>query len=315
MSSSVFKRICSIICLSASILQAFLISSTKSIHNINRHCNSSSRSKSALMEMAKKQELTESSNSDNIGMKSIGLDAKDPSENFDEDAANLDSWLVRIEKSIARSRKIKGGNYVQLATVDPATGFPTCRTVVFRGFLTLPNDRGIVMKMITDNRSEKVKHVTGSEANAHGCPCEMVWWFSQSSEQYRIAGKLILVGPSSSSSKVEVFGGGNDWKGENVESLIPFLENARKQMWGNLSVPAKEQFYWPPPGQLFTESIGEEPPKSSLELPETFLMMLLAPTSVKYLRLKDNFAQNDHLITSDVFEGVSTRWKSERVNP
>ena len=59
------------------------------------------------MEMAKKQELTESSNSDNIGMKSIGLDAKDPSENFDEDAANLDSWLVRIEKSIARSRRIR----------------------------------------------------------------------------------------------------------------------------------------------------------------------------------------------------------------
>ena len=41
-------------------------------------------------------------------------------------------WHARIEGSIARSRKVKGGNYVQLATVDE-DGDPACRTVVFRG--------------------------------------------------------------------------------------------------------------------------------------------------------------------------------------
>ena len=42
-------------------------------------------------------------------------------------------WRERITDSIARSRKIRGGNYVQLATVD-ANNAPRCRTVVFRGF-------------------------------------------------------------------------------------------------------------------------------------------------------------------------------------
>jgi hypothetical protein len=45
-------------------------------------------------------------------------------------------WTSRITKSIAKSRKIKGGNYVQIATVD-ADGLPTCRTVVFRGFTNI----------------------------------------------------------------------------------------------------------------------------------------------------------------------------------
>lgn len=40
-------------------------------------------------------------------------------------------WRERIEVSIAKSRKIRGGNYVQLATVDE-DGHPRCRTVVFR---------------------------------------------------------------------------------------------------------------------------------------------------------------------------------------
>ena len=37
-------------------------------------------------------------------------------------------WRERITSSIARSRKIRGGNYVQLATVD-ANNAPRCRTV------------------------------------------------------------------------------------------------------------------------------------------------------------------------------------------
>ena len=41
-------------------------------------------------------------------------------------------WHDRIQVAIARSRKVKGGNYVQLATVDE-DGDPACRTVVFRG--------------------------------------------------------------------------------------------------------------------------------------------------------------------------------------
>ena len=32
------------------------------------------------------------------------------------------------------------------------------------------------------------------------------------------------------------------------------LQSARKQQWGNLSDPAREQFYWHPPGEYSGES-------------------------------------------------------------
>jgi hypothetical protein len=76
---------------------------------------------------------------------------------------------------------------VQIATVDETTMEPRCRTVVFRGFQNLPSEHPMartmddgascVLKMITDKRSNKVRESTD---------CEMVWWFSKSSEQYRI---------------------------------------------------------------------------------------------------------------------------------
>jgi len=118
----------------------------------------------------------------------------------------LTPWLSRIEVSIAKSRKIKGGNYVQIATVA-SDGLPHCRTVVFRGFSKIGSTS--LMRMITDARSEKVQQITDRPA------CEMVWWFSQSSEQYRIRGNLILVGPNTT--------------GE--------LQEARNQQWKQLSDP------------------------------------------------------------------------------
>jgi len=97
-------------------------------------------------------------------------------------------WLQRIEVSSAKARKVRGGNYVQLATVTPE-GLPRCRTVVFRGWLSRAGDDNVrAMKMITDGRSTKVAHVAASPA------AELVWWFSKSSEQYRVAGELQLVG-------------------------------------------------------------------------------------------------------------------------
>merc|ERR1711972_201870 len=106
-------------------------------------------------------------------------------------------------------------------------GEPRCRTVVFRGFVELASAREplpTAMKMITDARSEKVAQILARPA------CEMVWWFSKSSEQYRISGNLRLVGADS-----------------NDASLLA----ARKQQWGNLSDQAREQFYWKAPGVAY----------------------------------------------------------------
>ena len=213
------------------------------------------------------------------------------------------SWRERITGSIARSRKVRGGNYVQIATVDPEAGRPHCRTVVSRGFL--PADThgfggasggADAFKMITDGRSAKAAQIAARPA------CEMVWWFAKSSEQYRIEGELQLVGSPGTPS---ASGGAG--------SASALLAAARKQQWGELSDPAREQFFWDGPGLYSGDA---EVPKggrdaesgSVLEAPPSFLLMLLHPTRVHYLRLTDNFAQVDEL-------GEDKQWSTRRVNP
>lgn len=210
---------------------------------------------------------------------------------------DLISWRNRIDTSIAKSRNIRGGNFVQIATVDSETNEPRCRTVVFRGFQQVEDDCSIdcddkpcVMKMITDNRSNKV-----SEVNDGNSACEMVWWFTKSSEQYRIRGELKFVG------------------GTGQFELDEKLASVRKQQWGNLSDLAREQFFWKEPGLLYSgestvpEGGRGEDGKEVLPPPDTFLLMLLFPTRVDYLRLGDNFRQIDQ-----VKDGT---WTLARVNP
>lgn len=197
---------------------------------------------------------------------------------------SLEQWDSRIQASIARSRKIKGGNYVQIATVD-GEGLPRCRTVVFRGFQQSLHRVGqSALRMITDARSEKVDHIRCSPA------CEMVWWFSQSSEQYRIAGDLQLIGP--------------DAEGD--------LQAARKQQWGNLSDPAREQFFWDAPGPFSgaaePRAGGRDEGGKILSPPACFCLLLLWPSRVKYLRLTDNYAQLDCLTSK------SSKWSTTRMN-
>tara|TARA_A100001035_G_scaffold215413_1_gene175233 strand:+ start:345 stop:866 length:522 start_codon:yes stop_codon:yes gene_type:complete len=173
---------------------------------------------------------------------------------------------------------------VQIATVDDQ-GLPACRTVVFRGFLENEDKSSIAMKMITDARSEKVAQIAANPG------CEMVWWFSQTKEQYRLLGKLKLVGGDESDAE---------------------LLSVRKQQWGNLSDPAREQFYWQPPGEYSGESQvpagGRDDEGKVLDVPDSFLLMLLYPSQVKFLRLTDNFAQKDSLDANAV-------WSEARVNP
>lgn len=190
----------------------------------------------------------------------------------DETAPSLAMpWAERIQGSIARSRKERGGNYVQLATVD-ADGHPRCRTVVFRGFqiLSPPGASSAssvssaapqAFRMITDARSEKVGHASGSGR------AELVWWFAKSSEQYRVAGHLELVGPAADGERAA----------------------ARKAQWGNLSDNAREQFYWTAqPGSpvgvggvpTAVPTGGRDAEGKVLPVPDTFLLLLLWPQQV-----------------------------------
>ena len=223
----------------------------------------------------------------------------------------ISSWREKIEISIAKSRKVRGGNYVQIATVDPKTLEPRCRTVVFRGFLkpnttadnVAPTPLPCIMKMITDKRSNKYQEVTSEnndigDSNTSKGPnsVEMVWWFAKSSEQYRIRGQLKFVG-------------------ENETD--PYLLQSRKQQWGNLSDMAREQFYWVDPGLSHDDAEsashviptgGRDKDGKVLPPPSNFLLMLLYPSRCDYLRLGDNFRQVDDLVDED-------EWTTNRVNP
>ena len=137
------------------------------------------------------------------GLSDIGQ-SKNNNNKHNESNNNSLNWKERIDISIAKSRKIRGSNFVQISTINYETMEPRCRTVVFRGFLkNVPSDAvqdvllgnsssnaagdgdekgdytDCVMKMITDNRSNKVQEVGmfhNDELKGNGNTAEMVWW-------------------------------------------------------------------------------------------------------------------------------------------
>jgi hypothetical protein len=303
------------------------------------------------------QQSSTADNNSNLGR---GYSNNNNNNNNSDNDTTMKGWKERIDISIAKSRKIRGSNYVQLSTIDIQAMEPRCRTVVFRGFLkSIPNyDEDYskyygdcVMKMITDKRSNKV-HETASQfsenittTRKHNDVAEMVWWFAKSSEQYRVRGKLHFIGSSSSTSDTTIAtrqqeqmqqqeeGGGETEKTNNYFTI------ERKQQWGNLSDMAREQFYWKYPG-LEYEGQPSNVPKGGRDVdgtvlppPDNFLLMLLYPTRVDYLRLTDNYHQIDEWRHNDTKkeeheEGKSkmmmqeeddrsavNRWVSMRVNP
>ena len=138
--------------------------------------------------------------------------------------------------------------------------------------------------MITDARSAKVKE---------SARVELCWWFSQSSEQYRFAGEIAY--------------GGGDAEGDDAA--------LRKQQWGNLSDMAREQFFWKHPPRDDFIAAPEEVPAGGrdaegklLPAPDVFLLALLQPEAVDYLRLSDNHRQLDA-------RGDGGDWSANRVNP
>lgn len=276
---------------------------------------------------------------------------KSTNSNKDADGGKLmPNWKERIDISIAKSRKIRGSNFVQISTINYETMEPRCRTVVFRGFikgvpfgvvkdvLDGPNGSNdgeggddekydCVMKMITDLRSNKVQelemfHDKMKEGGKNGNTVEMVWWFSKSSEQYRIRGKLQFIG-----SNGPIHSRTDDVTENNNEENNNYLLAERKQQWGNLSDTAREQFYWENPGIPFSSTWekyegvptgGRDDDGKVLPPPDTFLLMLLYPTKIDYLRLGDNFRQIDEWqwnVESGDDTGGGYMWNSMRVNP
>ncbi len=192
----------------------------------------------------------------------------------------LAPWRSPLGHSLHQNRSQPQSRYFQLATVT-ASGLPTNRTVVFRGFLDSSNQ----LKIITDSRSRKIDQIKQQPWG------EICWYFAKSREQFRLAGNLTIIDASYSDS---------------------LLIKERKFTWNNLSDAARLQFAWATPGEPRVKDTAAfaPPPPSPKEPLENFCLLLLNPQKVEYLQLKGD-PQNRYHYWLD----ANQSWQVEEVNP
>jgi PPOX class probable FMN-dependent enzyme len=199
----------------------------------------------------------------------------------------LASWRSPLSRAIHRNRSQPHSRYLQLATVTPQ-GNPSNRTVVFRGFVDDESYEN-VLKFVTDIRSEKILHFQ-YQPNAEIC-----WYFSKTREQFRIAGKIIVV---------------------TVDEGQKELQLLRQQAWQKLSDKAREQFTWSSPGKLTTNlnsdlTLTSKEAEIDRERPlANFCLLLLNPQRVDHLELRGD----PHLRCFYNYQTDGT-WSIEPVNP
>lgn len=191
----------------------------------------------------------------------------------------LPDWRQILTGVLHRNRKQPYSRYFQLATVQ-TDGYPANRTVVFRGFL---NDTS-QLKIIIDSRSQKIDQIQ------HQPFAEACWYFTETREQFRLAGKLTLIGADY-----------ND-----VE-----LQKARVSTWQELSDNARVQFAWAHPGEERATSEAFAPPLPDAMNPlPNFCLLLLDPVKVDHLQLRGE-PQNRYLYTRDDLGN----WSCVEINP
>jgi pyridoxamine 5'-phosphate oxidase len=191
----------------------------------------------------------------------------------------LAPWRQILTGVLHRNRKHPYSRYFQLATVQ-TDGYPANRTVVFRGFLNNTDQ----LKIITDSRSQKISDIK------HQPFAEACWYFTETREQFRLLGKLTLIGANNG----------------DVEQL-----SWRASTWQELSDNARIQFAWAHPGKerANPEAFAPPQPDAVKPLPE-FCLLLLDPVKVDHLQLRGE-PQNRYLYTRDALGN----WTCLEINP
>lgn len=185
----------------------------------------------------------------------------------------LAPWRPALARALHRNRARADCRYLQLATVN-TEGKPSNRTVVFRGFVEA------ALQMVTDGRSEKIQQI---QMNPWAEAC---WYFTVTREQFRLAGQLTLIGPHNDPG------------------------DCRQKAWQAMSDKARQQFYWPQPGQNRSNANAFEPTTVSMEHPtDSFSVLLLTPERVDYLAL------SGHPHDRHIYERWAGEWKVQAVNP
>ncbi|MDV3353682.1 pyridoxamine 5'-phosphate oxidase family protein [Leptothoe sp. LEGE 181152] len=185
----------------------------------------------------------------------------------------LAPWRPALARALHRNRARADCRYLQLATIN-TEGKPSNRTVVFRGFVEE------ALQMVTDGRSEKVQQIQMNPWT------EACWYFTVTREQFRLAGQLTLIGPDNDPGDL------------------------RQKAWQTMSDQARQQFYWPQPGQSRSNANAFEPTTVSMEHPtDSFSVLLLTPEHVDHLALRGH-PQDRH-----IYERGAGEWTVQAVNP
>ena len=188
---------------------------------------------------------------------------------------------------------------VQLATVTEQ-GLPAVRTVVFRGWMQKPIrddgdiakeqraiDTDLHLKFITDSRSHKM---------LQGKTAEACWYFTETREQFRLRGDLVMV---------------------THECKDSALLRQRSGLWKSISDSARASYLWPAPGSTRARDADDDKDfRCAADLnsiSDNFVLMLLRPTYVDHLCLK-GFPQRRSIWTLED-GGPERPWQTRSVNP
>ncbi|MCG9891299.1 MAG: pyridoxamine 5'-phosphate oxidase family protein [Thermosynechococcaceae cyanobacterium MS004] len=192
----------------------------------------------------------------------------------------LASWRPALARALHLNRALANARYFQLATVR-ADGRPANRTVVFRGFRLDTNQ----LMIISDRRAQKIAQLQQSPW------AEICWYFPKTREQFRLSGRL---------SRID--------QGNAELQHSDYCDFC--QVWEKLSASAREQFYWPPPGQPHHESESPLAPPTDQEQPaENFTLLLFDPIEVDHLDLRS------HPHVRHRYGCEAGQWSVEKLNP
>jgi pyridoxamine 5'-phosphate oxidase len=216
-------------------------------------------------------------------------------------------WRQRLASSLQANSSEVHSKYYQVASVCP-NGRPKNRTMVFRGFL--PGTQNLLS--VTDLRSDKIEEwQSGSNSRFETC-----WYFSDSREQFRLAGEVALISNALDSSY------GDSVLGEHTkDSLL-------NQQWSNLSVNAREPFYSSSPkapfddrpktpmardgvvaqGHSINNTLDNNIAGGQFEMSDNFCVVIFIPYTVDYLNLQSKPQQRCLYDTRD-------DWNEQAVNP
>ncbi len=195
-------------------------------------------------------------------------------------------WRALVQAALYRHRSDPTARYLQLATVD-TNHHPQNRTIAFRGFVE-DSDQ---LQFAVDSRSEKLPQIL---ANPQAQIC---WYFRKTREQFRISGRLTPI-------------------------MAPHLmlqpetetQTLREKLWDQISERSRALWFWPDPKGVRADTDDYVPKiAKEVEVPDTFVLLLLDPTEVDHLELKgdESYPQVRHLH----IRKAPDQWVRYPVNP